>query len=412
MSPTNMNEFKLIQVNINSLISKAKRAEFNQFLIKHKPDIVMLSETKLKPRHNISFSGYKVIRNDRETEAEENNGGGTAILYKHDLECEPTTTPSSITTFECSITKLKLKNNKNLIIASIYKPPTELINKKIVLIKIKAQEINNIFSIDKNAYCIIGGDFNSKHTAWNNKTNCINGNNIYHWYETFRHSHDIQIYTSKKPTCKRSIDGTNIDFGFISKSLTIIDSTSSLHLPSQLITDHAAIFLNIKIESQIKPPILIKNYKSAKWTQLKNYIENELNKFTIPTTHNITEQEINTITTKLNEIYNKAIDTYIPNIEIRNCEITLSNQTLALIKEEKKLLRKKHRNRLSANYNKINSDLKIINCMIFNSIKTDYSKQMEQTIKNVCVDNNVFKNIKKITTYKKRRSNAEYIILR
>lgn len=64
-------------------------------------------------------------------------------------------------------------------------------------------------------------------------------------------------------------------------------------------------------------------------------------------------------------------------------------------------MRKKHRNKTQPIYNKIKNDLKLLNCMIFNSIKNDYSKQLENTVKNIKLDNNVFKNIKKITTYKK-----------
>lgn len=395
MSPTNMNELKVIQLNINSLVSKNKRTEFNLFLKKYKPQIVMLSETKLNKKHKLFFDGYKTLRNDRNT----NKGGGTAIIHQNNIDCEYITTPNSITSFECCLAKLKLKTGKNIILASIYKPPTEVINKKNVLIKIKASELSNILSIDKNAHYIIGGDFNSKHTAWNNTSNCTHGKNIFEWIESIKHQHNVQIYTSKNPTCKRSLEGSHIDFGFISTPLT--NSTSKLKLPSEIISDHAAIFLNILVEPQTKESHIMKNYKNAKWSQMKSFVTNELDKLNVPSTRNITKYEIDTITTKMSEIYNEAIDRYIPNIKIQTNPISLSNQTLKLLKEKKRLLRQKHRNKLSAIHTKINNDLKLINSMIFNSIKSDYSKQMEQSIKNVIVDNNVFKNIKKIITYKK-----------
>lgn len=127
MSPTNMNELKVIQLNINSLVSKNKRTEFNLFLKKYKPQIVMLSETKLNKKHKLFFDGYKILRNDRNT----NKGGGTAIIHQNNIDCEYITTPNSITSFECCLAKLKLKTGKNIILASIYKPPTEVINKKM-----------------------------------------------------------------------------------------------------------------------------------------------------------------------------------------------------------------------------------------------------------------------------------------
>lgn len=80
----------------------------------------------------------------------------------------------------------------------------------------------------------------------------------------------------------------------------------------------------------------------------------------------------------------------------------LSFHSIKLLKEKKVLLRKKHRNKLSPNYLNICADLKILNNKIEDSIKNDYSHNMEKKIKSIIVDNNVYKNIKKITDYKKR----------
>lgn len=199
-------ELKLIQLNINSIISLKKRTELNIFTKRHKPHLILLSETKLGNKHTLNIHGYKTIRNDRK----KNSGGGTAILYRDNLQCEQLPTPNKITTFECCLAKLKLKNNKNIILASTYKPPTEIVNKKQTLIKINPYELDEIYKIDKNAQYIIGGDFNSKHTQWNNKTNCTNGIRIYEWYETHKYIHNISIYTSLKPTCMRSQEGLRI----------------------------------------------------------------------------------------------------------------------------------------------------------------------------------------------------------
>lgn len=140
--------------------------------------------------------------------------------------CEQVPIPKKITSFECCLAKLKLINNKTLIIASIYKPPSEIINRKQTLIKINPYELNEIFKIDKNATYLIGGDFNAKHTLWNNNTNCTNGKIISEWYETHKNIHNISIYTSQNPTCMRSIEGSHIDFGLISNELNILNTAN------------------------------------------------------------------------------------------------------------------------------------------------------------------------------------------
>lgn len=121
-------EFTVIQLNINSVKSKAKRLEFQHFLNRHRPNIVLLSETKLNKHNNVSFSGYSIIRNDRTS----NSGGGTAICYSNELDCEFVNTPPTIKSFECCMLKLKLNDGKSLIVASIYKPPSEVINNKTI----------------------------------------------------------------------------------------------------------------------------------------------------------------------------------------------------------------------------------------------------------------------------------------
>lgn len=122
----------------------------------------------------------------------------------------------------------------------------------------------------------------------------------------------------------------------------------------------------------------------------------------IVTNRNLNQNEIDNFTQRLNEIYNDAINDHIPNIKIRADSIELSSHSLALLKEKKSLLRKKYRNKHKVNHDKICYDLKILNIMIQNSIKSDYSSQIESQIKNIYVNNDVFKNIKKITDYKKR----------
>lgn len=393
-----INDFKVIQLNINSIQSKVKRIEFQQFLNKTKPQIVLLSETKLNKRHNVSFNGYRIVRNDRM----QNCGGGTAICFSTNIDCEHINTPSNIKSFECCLLKMKLINGKNLIFASVYKPPSEVINKKTVHIKINPMELNSILNIDKNAYYIIGGDFNAHHQFWNDKQNCINGKAIYEWFLAHKNNYNIDLYASENPTCMRSTDGSHIDFGFISSSIEITNSACKTKLSSELYSDHAAITLKINIQPTEKEQIVIKNYKQTNWQRFKAFIELKTNVLNIPVNRNLNKNEIDENIKKLNEIYSEAIEKFVPCIKIINRENILSFHSIKLLKKKKSLLRKKHRNVINTNRLKICDDLRLINEEIFSSIKRDYSQHYETKIKSLFVDNNVFKNIKALSTYKKK----------
>lgn len=175
----------------------------------------------------------------------------------------------------------------------------------------------------------------------------------------------------------RSTEGSYIDFGFISSELNIMNVANRTQLNSELFSDHAAIFINLNIEPEMIEPIYIQNYTQTKWPQMKRYIHKEITKIKIPTERNLNKHEIENYIELINKIYENATKKFIPNIEIHTRTIKLSNKTLKLIKEKKKILRKKHRNKAKTILSAINSDLKNLNCMIYNSIKTDFSNQME-----------------------------------
>lgn len=148
---------KIISVNVNSIITNSKRFSLLQFIEKHKPDIVLLSETKLNPKHKVAFENYKIIRTDRPNSIE---GGGTGILVKNNMNYKIihfSNTPNS-NTLETTAIKINCGNNKNLLIISIYAAghnQTSFIN-----------EITHLFTQNNithnNTYFILAEDLNPR----------------------------------------------------------------------------------------------------------------------------------------------------------------------------------------------------------------------------------------------------------
>lgn len=100
---------------------------------------------------------------------------------------------------------------------------------------------------------------------------------------------------------------------------------------------------------------------------------------------------------------------YVPNIEMNCNTVNLSNQSKSLIKKNKSILRKRHRNRNSPEYKKILCELRMIDTMIHNSIVYDYKRFWENGIKNIRIDNNIYKQIKSLSTYKSKSSIPDVI---
>lgn len=384
-------KIKIIQLNANSIYSKSKRHQLQILLKKHNPDVVIIAETKLNNNNTVNINGYKIYRNDRTTD----NGGGTAIFTKQNMDSELIKTPTNIKSIEICTILIKLENNKKMYISSIYKPPKN---------KIITSELTEIIQINKNAAHIIAGDFNAHHTEWNEKFACRDGKNIYEWYEQNKNIYNIDIYASEKPTCFRSVPGTYVDFGIYSTEIKIINTLNNKKIKSERFTDHAAMIFEIECTPQKTKLNVLKDFNKTNWTDLKNFINERIKTVEIPINKNLNPNEIDAYTTIINNIYNTAIEKYVPELKIPDDLIILSKKSQELLKKKQNLTFRvnvrKERNKFTYNYNIICRELKETKQNLHNSIKNDYSTHYEKKMKNMKMDNNIFKNIKQISTYK------------
>lgn len=387
----NIENIIIIQLNVNSIRSLDKRHQLEMFLKQHKPHIMLCSETNLNNRYKINFKNYNIHRCDRET----NSGGGTAIFINNNIAFERIAIPNDIKSIECCAIKIKTKDGMKIVLVSIYKPPTS---------KIIASELTKLVKLEPNAKVIIAGDFNAHNKLWNSHKNCITGNQIEKWYNDHKDALKLQIFSTKEPTCFRGENPSNIDFAFFSDNIVVNNTTSLNTLPTQIsFSDHAAIVLRINTSKLIaNKKSVIKNFNKTNWTNFNAFIDKKINELKIPVNNNMSCDSIDLLASKLEEIFHNAIDKYVPNIEINNNSVNLSYQTKSLIKKKKSLLRKRHRNRNSPNYNQILCELRMINTMIHNSIVSDYKQFWEQKIKSIRIDNNIYKQIKSLSKYKAR----------
>lgn len=164
-----INKLSIFQINVNSLISLQKRHEMNDFLSTHKPDIVLVCETKLKGQ-KIYFKNYEFIRNDRNFGQ---RGGGTGILLRNSIKYEIIPSPN-LNSIESTTIKISLINNENIFLSSIYVSPTNN--------ELNVADINKLIELTNGCKFIIGGDFNAKHTLWKNRIENKNCKALFNWY--------------------------------------------------------------------------------------------------------------------------------------------------------------------------------------------------------------------------------------
>lgn len=149
-------ELKLSIINFRSLLSK--KEETAVFINEKKPDVIIGTETWLKPEVNDSelfLDGYTIYRQDREYKS----GGGVLLAVKQTLISQRITTEINTEAVFC---KIQNGNKPPLIVGSVYRPPNSPPNTNSEL----CQTIHNIVSKHKNASFLIGGDFNLPDISW------------------------------------------------------------------------------------------------------------------------------------------------------------------------------------------------------------------------------------------------------
>lgn len=85
----------------------------------HKPDIVLVAEHKLNPRHRLEFEGYVVHRQNRD----EGTGGGTAIFVRDSIGHDRAVL--NLGNIENTCVRIRRRDGSTLTLVAMYLRPQE-----------------------------------------------------------------------------------------------------------------------------------------------------------------------------------------------------------------------------------------------------------------------------------------------
>ena len=124
--------------------------ELHHFAREHALDLILVSETHLKPDHRSRLQGYHCLRTDRPGRR---RGGGTAIYVRRSVVHRPIQLPP-LQSLEATAAYVHLGGTEVLLV-SVYHPP----RRQFV--------VNEYLSIlNLHPHVILAGDFNAKHQRW------------------------------------------------------------------------------------------------------------------------------------------------------------------------------------------------------------------------------------------------------
>ncbi|GFU79579.1 probable RNA-directed DNA polymerase from transposon X-element [Trichonephila clavipes] len=225
MSRHPMYGLSLCSWNANGI--KRKIFEFKLFIEKHNPDIILLQETHLRPSQRFNICNYNCYRNDRITDGPAS--GGTLILVKSTIpHFQPHSTP--LQHIEASTVTLNPPNINPITITSLYIPPHS--DKFLFTL-----DLENILQINSN--CVIFGDFNATHNAWNCSHNSTRGTQLKNFADTL----NLNIAYLNMPTRYGPHSSNTLDIALINNFNFPYEITSI----SDLSSDHNPVILNFSL---------------------------------------------------------------------------------------------------------------------------------------------------------------------
>ncbi|GFV69687.1 RNA-directed DNA polymerase from mobile element jockey [Trichonephila clavipes] len=212
------------------------------------------NEFVLRPSHNLNIANYTCHRNDRISDGAR-TAGGTLILVKNSLKhyCLPTPPLRALEATNIILTPPK---HDPISITCVYIPPSSDESLFTIDIEHFIQTANN---------CILFGDFNATHSAWNCKNNTTRGSTII----------------------------KNFYYPF---TINSIDDLSS---------DHNPVFLNFSFKLAIEPPN--SRAVSTDWYSFKNNLNNNLSLFDF---HPNDINNTNDLEQKISEFTEAVIETH------------------------------------------------------------------------------------------------------
>lgn len=367
-----MNNLKIVQWNSNGILRKQN--ELENFVSKHKIDIILLCETKLSTNTKLKIRNFHTYRNDLPPKRGSPANGGTAVLVHRKIVHQHIQLNTSI---QSTSIKISINSNETLITA-IYKPPNAILT------------YNDLDLLTNSSnWFISAGDYNAKHPLWFNRISNRAGTTLFNHVS----QNDYTIIAPDSPTyfppSKRSPPST-LDLALV-KIPQYIQATSVCELSS----DHNPIVLEISSTAiSSSPP------SSSKFINWKKFYQNiESSQWDIPGVTSI--PQIDSAISNLTSLIISNIEkSYFPTIR-KSSKYNIPIEILNEIRDKNRLRREWQNSRDPALKSRLNAKTSMIRLML----QTHKQDQWDQFTNTLDPQNNSIYKLNKSLLNKRPASN-------
>ena len=318
-SRTKQHSFRIISLNLQSI--RAKKASLMNLVDSANPDIVVGTETWLRPDvHDSEFlpPGY-VVRSRRDRV---DGYGGVIIMTKSSVPCDELYKSKQS---ELAAVTIRREDNPPLIVAGLYRPP----NGDQSQAEQACSEIMDLVRSNNNAPFWLTGDFNLPDISWSTNTTSGNQNPL--------GVSNAFLSTFPDSGLQQMVDFPTRNTAVLDLFLTNHPSLINRLKPLPGISDHEAIFIDSDVQVKLQRPTRRKIYL---WTKadiqgLRNSMDTFSQGFT---TEHTSQHPVESLWTSFKSGCLQALDANVPS------KMTTQRYSQPWItKDLKRLSRRKHR---------------------------------------------------------------------
>lgn len=189
-----------------------------------------------------------------------------------------------------------------------------------------------------NPNTFFGSDTNSRHSSFGDLMDNAYGSTL----SKISLTSNLKIYNPSNPSCLRALGGSYIDKFLSNSSLMPIDGVATISSFSD--------YLAIKCEIPVGPPgdiiyhLKVNNFNKTNFEGLNKFILSGLKQQIIPLKQNLSDSECEQLAHNINQLFDTAVNKYVPTSSPNGNRTLLSSTTRALQRESKKMHRILFRN--------------------------------------------------------------------
>jgi len=246
---------RIMTWNANGLLSH--KNELEAVLETEKIDICLVSETHFTKESYVKFKNFSTYHTIHPSN---NARGGSAVLIRNNIQHHE---EQNICTDKFQITNVSIKTKQQYFtVGAIYSPPRHTIT---------ADDYKQLLQSYKSK-CILGGDFNAKHTMWGSRLITTKGRAL----SNALHEEKWDVVSTGKPTYWPTDENKLpdlIDFFIVNKiSRNYISVEEGLDLSS----DHSPVYLTVSDDIIMKEANPFLTTRSTSWEIFESKLDENL----------------------------------------------------------------------------------------------------------------------------------------